>query len=55
MNRVMIHHFPSFHYSCLLVNRLRIAGHDGLHRRREERLTETLHGPTDVAVRDDAD
>ena len=55
VNRVMVHLLARFHYLGVLANRLRVLGHDSANRSCKEILSESLHGPTNITVGDDAD
>ena len=55
VDRVMVHLLARFHYLGVLANCLRVWGHDSGHRCCKEILSESLHGPTNIAIGDDAD
>ena len=53
VNRVVIHLLSGLHNLGGAGDGLGIAGHDLTNRRRKERLSQTLHGATDIAICDD--
>ena len=55
VNRIMIHRLTGLHNLRVLIDRLRVTGHDLIHLRIEKCLPETLHCPTDIAICDDSD